>query len=145
MNKHEIDRIDINVSGEKPPPTWVKLVGKSPDPKFCLENIRAVQRIVAQAKTVNWPNDEWWRSSLPKWFVESFNKSIDEIMANEELWDFGSWIDAMKNPGWDWWSSQLLEDRLEINLHVFEYPFSLGPLEYVARTAGCNQLEIKEP
>ncbi|WP_125468808.1 hypothetical protein [Methylomagnum ishizawai] len=145
MKNIELERIDNNISGEPPPEVWVKIIGRCDNPVECLENIKGVQRIISSVRTRDWPDDEWWKDSLPRWFVETFNKPIDEIIANKDLWDFGSWIDAIKNPGWEWWSSRLLDDRWEINLQAIEDPFSIGPLVYIARTAGSTQIEITEP
>jgi hypothetical protein len=45
--------------------------------------------------------------------------------------DYGSWLDAMKYRGWEWYSSNSDERGFSIILEVNSFPFSINPLEYV--------------
>jgi hypothetical protein len=101
--------------------------------------------IVAQQRAEDWKEDVWWEAHLPRWFIESFGeKTLDEVMNDPEAWDFGSWLDAMKDPGWTWWSSGSTEDGWVVNLSALSDPYSLGALEYLCREAGAQGMMIRE-
>lgn len=126
----ERERLDALTSGEAPPPVAVRVVGWSRDAGVALERVREVMRLVAQKREGGWPGDEWWRDNLPRWFLDSFEGHTEEdLLRDRSLWDFGSWLDAMKDPGWTWWSSSVLAGEWRANLSAYTDPFSVGPLE----------------
>jgi hypothetical protein len=144
---HEVDRVHSNVGGEQAPPVWVKLDCRSnADVESGLVRVRDVMELVARARGAGWPVDGWWEQKLPTWFLDSFiGHTLDDIQKNPMLWDFGSWLDAMKNPGWEWWSSSLTKNGWIINLSAFNDPYSVEPLGYLARAAGAESVIFSEP
>ncbi len=103
-------------------------------------------QVVAAQPQDTWPQERRWRQLLPTWFLACFdNRSLDEILADESLWHFGSWLDAMRLRGWEWWSSRLEDEATwEVFLAAFEWPYSIGPFEFLARVSGAFELEIEE-
>ena len=146
IESNEAERVHANTQGEQPPPVWLRLeCHSSLDPVVCLARVRDVMVLVARARADEWPEDQWWERSLPAWFLESFNtQAVDGSLKSEMPWDFGSWVDAMKWTGWEWWSSALLKHGWVINLTAFEHPYSVGALEYVACIAGAESIEFVE-
>lgn len=143
----ETERVEYNLRGEPSPPVEVRLVGSvKGDAGVCLSRVREVMRVVAHQRDDGaWPEDSWWEAHLPEWFLEPFRgRTMDEVLANPELWDFGSWLDAMKSPGWEWWSSDVQKEGWTIRLRAHSDPFSIGPLEYLARAAGADGVEVDE-
>jgi len=142
----ELERVDQNLGGEPAPPTEVRLVTSvDGDPEASLDRVREVVRVIAEQRAQAWPDDGWWESHLPQWFVEPFrSRTMEEVLKDPDVWDFGSWLDAMKSPGWVWWSSELASGGWTIRLWALSDPFSIGPLEYLARAAGATRLEIQE-
>lgn len=140
----ELERISQNTEGQKAPPVQVIFEVAAVSPKETLERIISIIVIVVKASNMTWPNDSWWETELPIWFRNSFNHSIDEIRKNRELWGFGSWIDANKYRGWQWWSSEILENRVRIILNAYEDPYVVGPLEYIIRSSGGRIISLKE-
>ncbi len=141
----ESERVDKLTAGEAPPPVWVRVVGQGGDPVVTLERVKEVMRLVVQEREEGWPGDDWWRSNLPPWFLQSFEgHTEEELLRDDSLWDFGSWLDAMKDPGWTWWSSLVREDTWHANLSAHTDPFSVGPLEYLARAAGAESVSVRE-
>ena len=69
---------------------------------------------------------------------------MDEMLANPNLWDFGSWLDAMKQPGWDWWSSGRADRGGVVECTAHATPFSIEPLLYLLRTAGAENITVEE-
>jgi len=143
----ELERIETLVSGETPPPVAVRVVAEvvGGDPAASLERVKQVMRVVAEKRGDKWPSDSWWRANLPNWLLDSFEGHTDEeLLRNPALWDFESWLDAMKNPGWIWWSSAVEDSGWRISLCAFTDPFSIGALEYLARVAGGGTISIEE-
>ena len=136
-------RVDLHVAGEEPAPVHVQVFGTGP--WGCVERIREVMRIVARQRGAGWPDEAWWQQNLPRWFVATFEgHTVEELLADPALWHFGSWVDAMKEPGWVWWSSQANPDQWSISLQALADPYSLGPLEYLARAAGALDVGTHE-
>jgi len=148
MSKYqEAERIKHNVRGEKPPSLEVRIRARATGAsRECLARVREVMEIVAkQREREDWPKDSWWRHHLPSWFLDPFRgRSMEDVLANPELWDFGSWLDAIKSPGWEWWSSEDDKEGWTVRLQAYSDPFSIGPLEYLARAAGADSIEVEE-
>ena len=143
----EKKRVGQNVGSEIAPPVEVRLVAQgAEDPNGSLSRVREVMEIVAgQREDGAWPDDGWWKSKLPNWFLHPFEgRTIDEVMQDPDLWDFGSWLDAMKSPGWEWWSSGKTVDGWVVRVRALSDPYSIGPLEYLARAAGARSVKVEE-
>src|SRR5690606_20146071 len=96
-----------------------------------------------------WPSDEEWQNCLPPWFIATFEeRTLEEIRKMEVqeleenvwlLWDYGSWLDAMRLRGWEWWSSLCdpLEGEWSALLLQHELVYSIQPLIYLARESGA--------
>lgn len=146
MNTSEARRIEENVSGETPPPVWVRVRGVCRETAVeSLERVREVMKLVSSRRARGWSDDERWKEDLPRWFVDSFGHDVEEIVREPALWDFGSWLDAMKGPGWEWWSCVNDDDGWVVNLMAYSDPYSIEPLVYLCRTAGADTVSISEP
>jgi len=142
----QVERIDQNVAGEAPPPVALRLRFTSrTSAKEVLERTCQVMRLVAMAQQGDWPADEDWRRRLPAWFLSSFDgHTWDELIASSGLWDFGSWLDAMKGPGWEWWSSEVCKHEGIVRCVAYMHPYGVEPLEYLLRSAGALEVDFKE-
>lgn len=145
----EAQRIEDYTCGEHAPPVEVCVIAQvGAHAHTSLSRVREVMRLVLVAEQHDhrtWPADSWWSSHLPKWFCEPFQgRTVDEVMRNPHLWDFGSWLDAMKDPGWEWWSSEATAGGWIIRLRALSDPYSIGPFEYLARAAGADRVEVRE-
>lgn len=141
----EPERVDRLITGETPPPVHLRIVGRCTDAPGTLERIRHVMRTVASQRVHReeggeWPAEAWWHEHLPTWFFDSF----EQVLENEHMWHIDSWADAMKAPGWEWWSSSSEPGRLVINLWVDSWPYAIGVFEYLVRVAGTDDIEITE-
>jgi hypothetical protein len=140
------ERIERNTSGEAPPAVALQLRFTSPtSPEYVLERTRHVMRLVAVVGKAAWPTDEEWRRNLPEWFLRTFEgHSVDQLMTDTNLWDFGSWLDAMKHSGWEWWSSAVNEKGGIVRCVADSDPYSIEPLIYLLRSAGASEVEFEE-
>lgn len=108
-----------------------------------LNLIKQVMLAIAEFNEDNWPEDEIWDTKLPEWYLDKIKShSIEEIKRNTILWDYGSWLDAMKFRGWKWFSSQITSAEFKIFLEPYSFPFSVNPLEYVIWAAGVAENAI---
>lgn len=142
----QFERIDQNTSGEAPPAVGLRLQFLSAArPEDVLARTRQVMRLVAAVQQGKWPTDEEWRRRLPEWFLHTFERhSVDQLMANPNLWDFGSWLDAMKHPGWEWWSSGASDTGGIVRCVAHADPYAVEPLIYLIRSAGASEVEFEE-
>ena len=144
MSATEIDRIDGQRSDERSPPVEVLLRISSQTPDAGLARVLEVMRLVARTR-MKWETDAWWEQNLPRWFVDACLKHTpDDILKNPELWDFGSWLDAMKDPGWEWWSSALLPKGWIIRVCAHRDTYSIEPLIFLCRCAGAYAVATTE-
>jgi len=141
----EIERIENNVLGEKPSGVIVTMSFSTSKPRETLEKIISVLMVILSALKENvWPEDTWWKDNLPEWFVESFDHSLEEIMRDESLWDFGSWVDAIKYRGWEWWSSIASDGTIKIYIEAQDDPYAIEAFEYAVRVSGGCEIAITE-
>jgi len=135
------------VGGHSPKsPYWIIEIECLINPRDISSNILQIIEILNQHKCP-WPTDEEWKNFLPKWFVESFfnlskenaitlMKNIPKEKWNELPWDFGSWLDAIREKGWEWHDIILEKGELKISLELFEWPANLEALEKIIVASG---------
>ena len=147
----EVERFRTNLAQGQAPGLWLTLLldlGEQPGEtaeKF-LDVIGLWLRTVhnlAQARAT-WPTDEQWKELLPRWFIATFGgHTPEEIHASGWLWDYGSWLDSMKERVWRWWSYERRATTLIVQLQLDSWPYSIGALVYLARVAG-GELTVSE-
>lgn len=142
----QLVRIQRHTKDELPPPVRLRLRFQATvSGETVLERARQVMRLVAVAQDQQWPSDEDWRRALPEWFLRSFDgHDAQELLAHPELWDFGSWLDAMKNPGWEWWSCHSDDRGGSVRAVAYAEPFSIEPLEYLLRASGASDVDFEQ-
>ena len=112
-----------------------------------LDRLKEMLKSIISIEKSDLNTDEFWESSLPDWFV-SKTKNIPEVelLNNSQLWDFGSWIDAIKHRGWKWWSYKNTKDKTILYLETFSYPYNIDSFFYILYCIGVdfNRTEILE-
>jgi len=144
---NELEMMEQYVSGERPPGVWLQLSADcSEEPGAVLDRIRDVMRVVVTQRAKDWPSDDWWMLNLPDWFAEpAKRRSIEACIQDRTLWLLDSWVAAIKDTGWLWWSSKVSDAGLEINLCAYEHPYRIEVFEYLMRAAGATGLDFQEP
>ena len=152
----ESKRIERNRDGNRPANLWASLeidLGKRPDLTY--ERIFEVVQLISKygtywgsKSTSRWPTDEEWKTLLPAWLDGAFcdlstysRTELDRMRVTKQLdedprWDFGSWLDSLKERTWEWWSSHRSDSHLIIHLLLEGWPYSTGALEYVITVTG---------
>ena len=57
---------------------------------------------------------------------------------HHESWEFLSWLDALKERGWEWWSGDLNETTLTIVLLINDIPERLDAMLEIFRILHLN-------
>ena len=134
----EKNRIKEFTKGELPHEGYLSFLVNTLHASEKLSLIKEVVTIISDYNESNWPSDEMWENLLPKWFLNKIEKySPEEVIKNSSLlWDYGSWLDAMKYRGWEWYSSKINSNGFDIILIPITLPFSVNPLEYIIYETG---------
>lgn len=140
------DRVRHHVAGERPPPVALRLRFRAiADAHDVVQRAGSVMELVASAQAVGWWPDEEWKRRLPAWFVASFRThTLEALLRDPSLWDFGSWLDAMKDPGWEWWSSDAAERHGSVRCVAHTDPFAIEPLMYLLRASGADEVHLDD-
>lgn len=146
MNKNEEDRIVFNIlEGQKPDGYYIEFTSHSG--VDCLDKIRQVVQIISKYNKETWPSYVKFREELPEWFVQKIlQNSITIIEKNPEkyLWNYESWIDALKYRNWYWWSCETIGDGWSIILNAVDSPLIIEPFEYIIRESGVDNYTFHE-
>jgi hypothetical protein len=144
----ELSRILNNNNGELPSSGRLVFTIRADNSLLKLNLIKNVMQAVACVDKENWPTDRKWDTILPTWFLLKIKShSNDELnKMSHLLWDYGSWLDAMKFRGWEWYSSKVDNNIITINLLPETFPYSVNPLEYVIYETGVDvrNIDFKE-
>jgi hypothetical protein len=107
-----------------------------------------IQRIVSYDYD-SWPDDDYWRETLPHW-LSSFMKTEDEARAemarvprerwNELSWEFGSWLDAIRERDWKWWGYKRLGNEVYLVLEVTGIPPRIDAFKQILLASGAKIL-----
>ena len=113
-----------------------------------------------------WPDLEYWRSRLPRWFLEASapERSREEIeqwlawwrslppqeqahAAAEQKWTLADWLFSVQpsERQWFWWSATVESpDKVRVLVEVPGDPVALGALEWLLRAAGATDITQPE-
>ena len=146
MTNPELPRIDQHQSLELPatPKVLIEINGLPHAPLVLARTKEIMKAISAVAYTNSWPSEEAWKTRLPQWLVESMtSKTAEDRDKDPLLWHYASWIAAMKDRAWHWYSSQATEDRLSIVLEILGVPILYDALLYILHAQGVNSLQLQ--
>lgn len=142
----ELIRIDKNTRGELPEKTkMVITISNVEKPEEILNKAKEIMRCISQfAFTNTWPDDQEWKTILPKWFVDSMILKSEKDRDNDEyLWHFESWIESVYHRAWVWWSSKIEENSITIVLETLNIPYLFESLLYVFYAQGISMESMK--
>jgi hypothetical protein len=150
---NELERLRSNCKrGQVAPGLWLTLqvdLGQKPNEtaKNFLGVIQSWISVVEERGTAQetWPTDKQWEHLLPSWFIRTFKESTpDDIHESGWRWDYGSWLDSMRERVWQWWGYQQDDKILTVQLQLDSWPYSIGALKYLARVAGGRLAVIED-
>ncbi|MCB8951385.1 MAG: hypothetical protein H6650_05160 [Ardenticatenales bacterium] len=150
--KSESTRLKDFKNGEIPQDLYLSLCFESNQPDVCISRIVQVLELVFKHDPKSWPDDHYWRESLPDWLLKTFRvyskSELTSILATKSRWPdldwtFGSWIDRMKNRCWRWWSLERQVNLTTLYLSVDGLPCSIKALEHLIVAAGGSSLTFR--
>jgi hypothetical protein len=151
-DRTEIERIEVtNNLTSMPANPWEFDVDLGQNPNDTLSRILAVLREIAKHGPDAWPSDNEWRTVLPDWLKrhlpELTKEETDRLMATtprdqwDKLpWEFGSWLDAVRDRGWKWWGYKQQGATATLVLHISMFPERIGAFKEILRAAGARIL-----
>lgn len=130
------DKWDIKIDlGHSPEDVWERIVG--------------VVESVAAYGDDNWPDDDYWRETLPAW-LSSFMMTAEESDAamartprdqwDKLPWEFGSWLDAIRERDWKWWGHERSGNEVRLVLEVTGIPPRIDAFKQILRASGARIL-----
>lgn len=131
-------------SGEVPKTSYVKLfVSDIEKPNYQLDRIKeVVHQVIVRDSNLSITD---WENQLPKWFAQSMlSKSIEEITENPNLWHFESWVDAISQRAWKWYSSKCEKNTISIYLTIENFPYMIDPFIYILYAVGLTKIKVQE-
>jgi len=121
--------------GHSPDDVWTRIVG-------------VIESIVAYDYD-SWPDDDYWRQILPKW-LSSFMMTGEECTAamartpreqwDKLHWEFGSWLDAMRERDWKWWGYERSGNEVRLVLQVTGIPPRIDAFKQILLASGAKIL-----
>jgi hypothetical protein len=148
LDQSEIDRLDEDgIPTPLPGVWWVFELDLGDHPESTLAKIRDVVRRVINQDGETWPDDNYWKANLPRWLIsrlpEISREEADRLMAEtprerwDELpWDFGSWLDNIREREWKWWGCECSGRKGKLILEVTDVPPRVDAFRQILLAAG---------
>lgn len=120
---------------EEPERTWQRILG--------------VVELIIEQDEARWPDDEWWKATLPPW-MSSFlmtSEECDDATArtprerwNTLPWEFSSWVDAIRERDWRWWGCERSGGEARIVVEITGMPPRIDAFKQIPQAAGAQIL-----
>ena len=128
---------------------WEFDVDLGANPDEALSRVLAVVREIAKHVPDTWPSDEKWRAVLPDWLKHHIpqmtKEETDRLMTTTPRdrwdtlpWEFGSWLDAVRDRGWKWWGYKQADATATFVLHIAMLPERIDAFKQILRAAGIK-------
>lgn len=150
LDRAEIERLgQAQLGSALPAAKWDFVLDLGPDAEETWNRILSVVGEIAGEDSANWPSDDYWRSTLPPWLL-SVLMTLEECKAamartpreqwDQLPWEFGSWLDAIRERDWRWWGGERSADRARIILEVTGIPPRIDAFKQIPLAAGARIL-----
>jgi hypothetical protein len=148
-SRSEAERVEVNGGLDSMPANpWTFHVEVEVDADALFLRLQDVLRAVVDADSDNWPADEYWEGRLPGWMKVTLarltQEQSDQLLKStpradwDKLpWEFGSWIDAIRDRGWRWWGYQVKGSSANIVVHIAQYPERIDAFRQLLSAAGA--------
>lgn len=144
----EIDRLNRGgIPPALPEAKWIFDLDLGRDPGDKWQRISEVVNVIVRHNSDSWPDDNYWNSTLPTW-LSSFMMTAEECDAamaqtpREEWinlpWEFGSWLDAIRERDWRWWGGEVSGNSARVVLEVTGIPPRIDAFKQILLAAGTE-------
>ena len=158
MHPTEMKRISEQTMPDAMPNLyWECLIDLGDHADLVQAKIMAVVGLIASKDSKNWPTESEWVAMMPDWLiqhiptlsVEEMTEVLDQTPREDWdhlPWEFGSWIDALKDRGWVWWGCDRKGKIMQIVLEIVSVPPRIDAIKQIPIAAGAEVMsEIWEP
>jgi hypothetical protein len=146
----EIERVRRGgLSSDLPSAKWEFNIDLGHSPDDVWGSIIAVVEHIVAFEYDNWPDDAYWSETLPGW-LKSTMMTPEECAAataqtprerwGELPWEFGSWLDAIRERDWRWWDYARSGSRVRLVLQIMGIPPRIDAFRQVLLAAGAKIL-----
>lgn len=148
--RNEIERIARNNDLESMPANpWEFDIHADGQPAAVLERVSSLLSQIAKFDSSAWPADSHWREVLPGWMKARLpdltKEESDHLMRTtprekwDQLpWEFGSWLDAVRDRGWRWWGYSINGEAATVVLHIAMYPERIDAFREILHASGAT-------
>lgn len=136
---------------ELPKETIILTVDLGKNPDETMNKILNLIVLISCFERDNFPNDDYWKNNLPQWMVENLATLSEEectlllSKTPKHLWDtlpweFGSWLDAIRDRGWEFYDFIRDNEVMHILLISTDIPERLDAFKQIIIAAGGKVL-----
>ena len=148
----EIERIEsTNNLASMPANPWEFDVNLGGAPHDVLTRLTTLLDQIAKFDSESWPADNYWRATLPVWMKaclpELTKEESDRLLQctprdqwDKLPWEFGSWLDAIRDRGWRWWGYRLEGQSARLVVHIAMFPERIDAFREILRAVGAEIL-----
>ncbi len=147
-HQSEIDHIDKEGLGENlPTSVWEFEIDLGNNSDQVWTRIVGVVRRIATYGYDDWPEDEYWKNTLPEWLTTSM-MTLEEckdamVRTPRERWDqlpweIGSWLEAMREREWKWWGYKRSGNHVRLVLEVTNIPPRVDAFQQILLASGAQ-------
>ena len=132
-----------------PAAKWDFTLNLDANPEETWDRILAVIDDIVAENAASWPGDDYWKSTLPAWLL-SFLMTAEECDAaiartpreqwDQLPWEFGSWLDAIRERDWRWWGGERSGNKARIVLEIVGIPPRVAAFRQILLAAGAQIL-----
>lgn len=151
MSDHaEIERLKrVELGAALPAAKWDFALDLGANPEETWHRILEVVEDIVEEDTASWPGDDYWKSALPPWLLSFLMtpEECDAAMARTPRekwgqlpWEFGSWLDAIRERDWRWWGGERSANSARIVLEVTGIPPRIDAFKQILLAAGAQVL-----
>ena len=132
-----------------PPAKWDVLIDLDHSPDDVWRRIIGVVERIILYDYDSWPEDDYWREVLPRWLISFMMTAAeaDEAMARTPReqwgklpWEFGSWLDAMRERDWKWWGYERSGNEVRLVLEITGIPPRIDAFKQILLASGATIL-----
>jgi hypothetical protein len=128
---------------------WEFRIDLGNHPNLAWERILGVVGEIIRFDSESWPADNDWQRRLPEWLISSM-LTLDECGALMQAtprqewgslpWEFGSWLDRMREREWRWWGYEKAGRDVRLVLQVTDIPPGIDAFKQIVLAAGATIL-----
>ncbi|MGY3450604.1 hypothetical protein [Bradyrhizobium sp. USDA 4353] len=137
------------LDGQVPDVRWEFRIDLGDQPDLVWGRIIEVVGEIISFDSDSWAADDDWRLRLPDWLISSMLtldacKALMLITPREEWgslpWEFGSWLDRMRERQWKWWGYERAGRDVRLILQVTDIPPGIDGFKQILLAAGARIL-----